>query len=144
KITGMNPEEELPPEVAARGYYAQPVWKRIVVIGAGPFVNIVVAFALLFGLAFGVQRATTLDVTGIQKGTPAAAHLQAGDRILSVDGIRVAGDDVEAKATAISNDVATHSCPGKQTYGCRASQPLGFVVERKGQRKVLSLTPYSD
>ena len=36
KITGMNPEEELPPEVAPRAYYHQPVWKRIVVIGAGP------------------------------------------------------------------------------------------------------------
>ena len=36
KITGMNPEEELPPEVAHRAYYRQPVWKRIVVIGAGP------------------------------------------------------------------------------------------------------------
>ena len=33
KITGMNPEEELPPDVAPRAYYHQPVWKRIVVIG---------------------------------------------------------------------------------------------------------------
>ena len=32
KITGMNPHEELPPEVAHRAYYRQPVWKRIVVI----------------------------------------------------------------------------------------------------------------
>ena len=36
KITGMNPDEELPPDVAPRAYYNQPVWKRIVVIGAGP------------------------------------------------------------------------------------------------------------
>src|SRR3954468_1803034 len=41
KITGMNPAEEIPPEVAHRAYYRQPVWKRIVVIGAGPLVNIV-------------------------------------------------------------------------------------------------------
>ena len=40
KITGMNPDEELPPEVAPRGYYHQPVWKRIVVIAAGPAVNL--------------------------------------------------------------------------------------------------------
>ena len=32
KITGMNPAEEIPPEVAHRAYYRQPVWKRIVVI----------------------------------------------------------------------------------------------------------------
>ena len=36
KITGMNPHEELAPELAHRAYYRQPVWKRIVVIGAGP------------------------------------------------------------------------------------------------------------
>ena len=36
KITGMNPAEEIPPEVAHRAYYRQPVWKRIVVIAAGP------------------------------------------------------------------------------------------------------------
>ena len=50
KITGMNPEEELPPEVRRRAYYRQPVWKRIVVIGAGPAVNIVLAFLILFGV----------------------------------------------------------------------------------------------
>ena len=36
KITGMNPREEIPPEVAHRAYYRQPVWKRIVVIARRP------------------------------------------------------------------------------------------------------------
>src|SRR5690242_19675054 len=36
KITGMNPREELPPDVVPRAYYNQPVWKRIFVILAGP------------------------------------------------------------------------------------------------------------
>ena len=35
KISGMHPEDKLPPEEEHRGYYEQPVWKRIVVIGAG-------------------------------------------------------------------------------------------------------------
>src|SRR3954447_17230973 len=52
KITGMNPEEEIPPEVEDRAYYRQPVWKRIVVIGAGPAVNIVLAFAILLGVFY--------------------------------------------------------------------------------------------
>src|SRR4051794_12178255 len=51
KITGMNPEEELPPDVAPRAYYHQPVWKRIVVIMAGPAMNVLIAFLILFGLA---------------------------------------------------------------------------------------------
>src|SRR5204863_8623217 len=48
KITGMNPSEDLPDEVRTRAYYAQPPWKRIVVIAAGPAVNFVIAFVLLF------------------------------------------------------------------------------------------------
>ena len=50
KITGMNPAEDIPPEHAHRAYYRQPVWKRIVVIGAGPAVNIVLAFVIIAGV----------------------------------------------------------------------------------------------
>src|SRR2546423_4234665 len=52
KITGMNPEEieTLPPDIAKRAYYNQPVWKRVAVIVAGPGVNIVIAFALFWAV----------------------------------------------------------------------------------------------
>src|SRR5437763_9029866 len=52
KITGMNPEEvaELPPEIARRAYYAQPPWKRIAVILAGPGVNLLIAFVLFWAV----------------------------------------------------------------------------------------------
>ena len=46
----MNPAEDIPPEHAHRAYYRQPVWKRIVVIGAGPAVNIVLAFVIMAGV----------------------------------------------------------------------------------------------
>ena len=54
RISGMNPSEDLPEEVRDRAYHSQPVWKRIVVIAAGPLVNLVVAFLLLFVFYFGV------------------------------------------------------------------------------------------
>ena len=44
----MNPDENLPDEVRTRAYYSQPVWKRIVVIAAGPAVNLVLALILLY------------------------------------------------------------------------------------------------
>src|ERR1700738_607740 len=50
RITGMNPNEEIAPEVLPRAYYNQPVWKRVVVILAGPAVNLLIAFVLLFGI----------------------------------------------------------------------------------------------
>ena len=56
KITGMSPNETFDsPEIEARAYINQPPWKRIVVIAAGPAVNIVLAFllALVYFLAIG-------------------------------------------------------------------------------------------
>ena len=53
KISGMNPEEELPSAVWPRAYCNQPVWKRIVVVAAGPFVNLLVAFVIAWFILFG-------------------------------------------------------------------------------------------
>ena len=47
KITGMNPDEELGEEVRDRAYHAQPVWKRIAVIAAGPAMNVFLALILM-------------------------------------------------------------------------------------------------
>src|ERR1700761_9213295 len=61
KITGMNPNEDIPPDVVHRAYYNQPVWKRVVVILAGPVVNILIAFLIVWALflANGQQGAST-------------------------------------------------------------------------------------
>src|ERR687893_162636 len=61
KISGMNPAEDLPDEVRTRAYYAQPAWKRVVVIAAGPAMNLVLAFVLLFVFfwAIGPQEVST-------------------------------------------------------------------------------------
>ena len=91
KITGMNPAEEIPPEVAHRAYFRQPVWKRIVVIGAGPAVNIVLALVLLVAylLIWGTPKVTpTNEVEALSKGGAAANVLQVGDRVVAVDGKR--------------------------------------------------------
>src|SRR5215211_4215433 len=75
KISGMSPAEDLPDEVRTRAYYSQPVWKRIVVIAAGPAVNLVLAFLLLL-LYFGVYGPLSEPVVdATQKGFPAAGVL---------------------------------------------------------------------
>jgi regulator of sigma E protease len=136
KITGMNPDEQLPPEIAARGYYHQPVWKRIVVIAAGPAMNLLIAFLLLFALAFGIREATT-NVADVVPGSPAASKLKPGDRIVSVD--RKHGDEV-----TLANAVNRHHCKGKPADGCAATSAARVKVIRNGQPLILWITPHYD
>jgi regulator of sigma E protease len=139
RITGMNPNEELSPEIEPRAYYKQPVWKRIVVIGAGPAVNFLIAFLLLAGIFLIQGKAVQSTLVGpVEKSGPAAAQLQDGDKIVSIDGKR--GD-----AEVIRNQINAHPCPGgKRVDGCLAATPAKVVVERDGQLKTLTITPRYD
>src|SRR5688572_7347461 len=67
------PDGRLKPEIAARAYYAQPVWKRIVVIAAGPAMNLLIAFVILFALAFETEEISGpgLEIEALTTESPA-------------------------------------------------------------------------
>jgi regulator of sigma E protease len=144
KITGMSPDEEIPPEVTPRAYYNQPVWKRIVVIAAGPAVNLLLAFVILWALFLGTgqtvtgahgQAVVSDTVAGIVHPSAAAGVLALGDRIVSVDGVK--GD-----SQVLRNVIGRDRCAGgAQTNNCRATQPVTIVVERDGRLVTLHVTP---
>jgi regulator of sigma E protease len=143
--------EGQPPEVLERAYYNQPVWKRVAVIAAGPAMNLLIAFFVLFVLALGLQRATTLEIGTVENRTPAAGALQPGDQIVSVDGVRPtkggakpSTGDLTDRADAIARQVNAHTCAGGATNGCRATTPATFVVKRDGKLVTVPLTPYYD
>ncbi len=139
KISGMNPDEELPDEVRARAYYAQPVWKRIAVILAGPAVNLILALVLLVVFFWLIGPTTGTDKVGaIEKGYPAAVALKPGDKLVSVDGVK--GDPVD-----LSTQIARHKCATRPpTKRCRAAEPAKLVVRRGGRALRVSLTPIYD
>jgi regulator of sigma E protease len=139
KISGMSPSEDLPEEVRDRAYHAQPVWKRIVVIAAGPAVNFVLAFVLLvtyFGV-WGPRDESTPVVAQTEKTYPAAGQLKPDDRIVSVDG--KSGDPI-----VLGKQIASHKCEGRQVNRCKAASPATVVVDRDGQRLTFELTPVYD
>jgi membrane-associated protease RseP (regulator of RpoE activity) len=126
-----------------RAFYRLPVWKRIIVMLGGPFMNLVLAI-VLFGvllMGFGVAQTSTtiasvsecaLPATSerqtCEPGDPAApgaaAGIEPGDRIVSVGGEPV-GSWMES--TAI---IRAHP-----------DEPIAVVVERDGSDVALSVTP---
>lgn len=87
KLLGENPEEEVREELRSRSFSNQPVWKRALIIAAGPFFNFFLAIVLfstinLFGIPYSPPK-----VGEVNPGLPAeAAGLKKGDLILSIDG----------------------------------------------------------
>jgi regulator of sigma E protease len=143
KITGMNPDEELPDDIAPRAYYHQPVWKRIVVISAGPAMNVLIAFTILFFLAFGAFQGTQ-RVGEVEPRYPAAGTLQPGDEVVAVDGRRFADERLEERLAGFGEQVASHECPGEQTEGCRAATRAEITVLRDGQQRTFRIAPRYD
>ncbi|MGV9691514.1 M50 family metallopeptidase [Streptomyces sp. NPDC003444] len=127
--------EELQPGDETRLFYTRKPWKRVIVMFAGPFMNLVLAVALFFGsmMTLGIEGQTTA-VAGVQKcvikqsekrekcaaGDPVSpafkAGLKEGDRIVAFNGTPV-------------NDWDTLSDRIRDTIG-----PATVTVERAGQR----------
>jgi regulator of sigma E protease len=150
KITGMSPHEDLPEEVAPRAYLNQPVWKRIVVIAAGPAMNLLIAFAIGWALLtfHGAER-LDLKVDQVETTGAAASVLKPGDKIVSIDGHRgyqagLSEDEVVRRQKDLVATIARHRCAGTPVDGCTAAKPALVVVQRGEQRLVLRITPTYD
>ena len=142
RITGMNPHEEIPPEVAHRAYFRQPVWKRIAVIIAGPVVNIVLAFVILWGLVITIPGGEiplpSNTVAEVEAQSPAAGALRPGDTIVAVDGERGGPNRVRYR-------LSQHPCAEQPPVaGCRAAEPARVTIERGGREQTLELAPVFD
>ena len=126
-----------------RAFYRLPVWKRIIIMLGGPFMNLVLA-VVLFGVllvGFGMpQSSTTVGTVNecvlptaserqtCEPGDPAAPGAEAGvlpgDRIISIDGVPI---ESWLQSTEI---IRAH--PGDE---------LPMVVERDGTEQTLTVTP---
>jgi regulator of sigma E protease len=144
KISGMSPEEEIPPEHEHRAYYRQKVWKRIVVVAAGPAVNIVLAFLILFTVTLTNSQRSDQSVGEIRPGTPASKVLKPGDAIVAVDGHRYQQLDTEARLKRFGKLVSSHRCAGHQVDGCTAATPVTLTIRRDGELKTISVRPEYD
>jgi regulator of sigma E protease len=125
--------------VAPRAYYAQPVWKRVVVIMAGPAVNLLIAFVVLTAIVSSSGYVdSSVSVVAQAPEQPAAALLRSGDVIVAADG--------QARLTtdAITRMISSHRCAGVPTAGCRATTPVRLIVRRHGVLLTFAIDPRYD
>lgn len=131
--------EELQPGDETRMFYTRAPWKRVIVMFAGPFMNLIMAVVIFVGvmMSFGVNTQTTSVGTVSAcvvpassatdkcpkdaKDSPAkAAGLQPRDKIVAFNGHRV------SDWSDLQQDI-------RKTTG-----PATITVERDGARKTLN------
>ena len=127
---------ELPGDESAndpRGFQAKPRWQRSIIVLGGPFMNVVLAVALLTGLYMvKYQKVVDADsgavIGSVAPNTPAAkAGIQEGDRIVKLGGKRnPTWDDVILKEVE------------------SASRPMQLTIERNGKQLDATVTPVLD
>jgi regulator of sigma E protease len=78
---------ELRDALGPDAYWKAATWKRFVAIAAGPAANVVLAIVLFTFLFMTSSGRATQEVEAVAPSSPAAAMgLQAGDRVVAVDG----------------------------------------------------------
>lgn len=132
QIHGMTLAEDVSPE-DTRSYPNRPVWQRFLTIFAGPATNYLTAIVLalvLFSLA-GIESGTSwYGVSNVSSGFDAHGKLQAGDRIVKLDGKPLYETFGGQKQAALSTLV--NGSKGK---------PLRLTVLRDGREMDVQVQP---
>jgi len=116
--------DEILPEDRRRTFEAQALWKRVVIVLAGPAMNVLFP-VLLYTAVFSQETTLTPPTVGVVlPGKPADGKLVPGDRILSVDGRDVVGFPDVQRIVARS-----------------AGRALRLVVDRDGKSVEVTVTP---
>jgi regulator of sigma E protease len=82
-------EGEVPDNEHDKEFTGKPVWQRILIVLAGPVFNLLFAVAAFWAMLV-IGKPDYQPLIGHTSGLAAEAHLQRGDRVLSVDGDAIA------------------------------------------------------
>jgi regulator of sigma E protease len=98
--------EPVLPEDRRRTFEAQAIWKRVLVVMAGPVMNLLFPVLLYFCVFASEQRFVPPTVGVVLAGHPAEGKLIEGDRILEIDGREI--------GTFVELQQAISQSPGKE------------------------------
>lgn len=127
QMAGMQPDDDVHEEEAARTYLGAVWWKRVIISLAGPAANLVFPVIALFFVFLGDTTDFAPRVGNVEPGSPAfVAGIHPGDLVTSIDGVPI-------KTFTELSKIA----------GASADKELTVVVEREGQPVTVKITPAS-
>jgi regulator of sigma E protease len=129
KMAGDTPGDEHISD--PRAFLAKPRWQRLIIVAAGPFMNLVLAVVVLAGV-FMTYYERPLDKTAIigyvaPNSIAAKAGLKAGDEIMQIDNVaNPSWMDVQMREASSPN------------------HPVAVWIRRGTERSKIEVTPDAD
>ncbi|MGD0275943.1 MAG: RIP metalloprotease RseP [Syntrophales bacterium] len=125
KLLGESETEELSEGDRKRSFSAQSVWKRILIVAAGPIFNILLAILIFFFVYMAGVPSLTARIGDIQSGSPAGkGGIKAGDEVVTIDGMKISYWEDLAKSISESK-----------------GQPMRIAVMRDGHMEEFTIVP---
>lgn len=125
----VRPRGENDPSIVG-GLAAANPWKRLVVLFAGPLMNLLTAsviFSIYIALQ-GVPEPGVVQISDVMENSPAAsAGIQPGDILVSING-----------------ETVTEIQPAIDLIKANLDKPVSLLLERNGEPISLSATPLSE
>jgi len=128
KMVGEQPDADLDPADIPISFTHKNVWKRILIVAAGPFFNFLLAVIIFFGI-FQLSGMFILkpSIGEVQEDTPAyRGGLKENDLITSINGVEVSTWEEMAKIITDSRGT-----------------PLSVSVRRGDSTRIVTITPES-
>ena len=99
KMVGEEPDSEISPEDISISFTHKHVFKRMLIVAAGPVFNVILAVIIFFGVFFFSGTFVLKPSVGsVRQGSPAsAAGLEKGDLITVINGSTISSWDAMAE-----------------------------------------------
>lgn len=124
RMLGESPYDEIAEEDRGKAFSEQPLVKRVIIVFAGPLMNLIFPIALLFVVFLGDTEMTPAVIGTVFPDRPADGVLHPGDRVIRAD-----GDPV---STFYELARVIHAHP---------EVPVELVIERDDERRTFTVTP---
>lgn len=124
RMLGENPHDPIRRDEESQAFHTQPVWRRVVIVFAGPLMNLIFPLLLYFVVFLNTTKLSPPLIGDVFPGQPAEGKLEPGDRVLAIDGASV----------STFYDLT-------RIVAAKAGQTLRFEVERDGEKLTMPITP---